>query len=58
MATYTVVGHPLNYTDLISADADLDVIRGQLATHGVGTTVTITVAAGSDTKVKGHGSLK
>lgn len=58
MASYTVVGHPLNYADMATADTDTDLLRGQMQTHGVGTTVTITVSGATDTKVKGHNSLK
>jgi hypothetical protein len=58
LATYTVAGHPLNVADLVDNAADLDVIRGQLATHGVGTTITVTVSAGSAVKATGHKVLQ
>ena len=47
MATYTVQGHPLNYSDLVNNTADLDVIRGQLQNANVGTTVQMTISAGT-----------
>lgn len=56
MTAYLVLGHPLNYADLVDNAADLDIVRGQLATKGVGQTANMTVSSGSDTKVKGHKS--
>ena len=56
MATYTVTGHPLNYTDIGLANADA--VRTALMVTGVGQTITLTLAGPDDTKVKGHGILK
>lgn len=58
MATYTVTGHPLNYTSLDVTPASLDLIRGALQANGVGATITLTLAGPDDTKVKAHGALK
>jgi hypothetical protein len=54
MATYTIIGHPLNY-----AEAGLDGPDADLVKHnGVGATVNITLPGPKDTKVKGHGALR
>lgn len=56
MATYTITGHPLNYTDL--GLANTDAVRNAMHLLGVGQTITITLSGPDDTKVKGHGTLK
>lgn len=56
MATYTVVGHPLNYADLAAtpgAAVDANLVAA-LQTRGVGQTFTLTLAGPDDTKAKGH----
>ena len=55
MATYLVTGHPLNYADF---GDDAALIRAQLTLVGVGQSVTINLPGPTDTKVKGHGSMK
>jgi hypothetical protein len=57
MATYTVTGHPLNYTDLGLA-ASTDQVKAAMHITGVGGSITITLTGPEDTKVKGHGALK
>jgi hypothetical protein len=52
MATYTVTGHPLNYTSLDVPAFAVAAIQGT----GVGQTLTLTLP--DDTKAKGHGALK
>ena len=54
MATYTVTGHPLNYSTLDLSGTEADVLRAELTTHGVGTTFTLTLSGANDTKAKGH----
>ena len=56
MATYTITGHPLNYSDLGVSNPEL--IRAAIMSVGVGQTVNLTLAGPDDTKVKGHGILK
>jgi hypothetical protein len=56
MATYTVTGHPLNYTTL--GLTDVDTVRAALIGTGVGQSVTLTLSGPDDAKVKGHGALK
>jgi hypothetical protein len=58
MATYTVTGHPLNYSDLAIPEADLVMVKGALQANGVGATISLTLSGTADTKVKGHGVLK
>lgn len=58
MATYTVTGHPLNYSDLGISTASTDAVRTALMNNGVGATITLTLSGPDDTKVKGHGALK
>jgi hypothetical protein len=60
MATYTIVGHPLNYADLATTpggtvDANL---KANLQTNGVGKSVTLTLAGPDATKVTGHSILR
>jgi hypothetical protein len=57
VATYTVTGHPLNYTDLGLA-ASTDQVKAAMHITGVGGSITITLTGPEDTKVKGHGALK
>lgn len=58
MATYTIIGHPLNYADLGISGASQDAVRHALMNNGVGVTVTLTLSGSDDTKVKGHCALK
>jgi hypothetical protein len=58
MASYTITGHPLNYTDLAISGASSDAVRTALMNNGVGATVTLTLSGPDDTKVKGHGALR
>ena len=58
MATYTVTGHPINYSDLGLTQASLDAIHNALILTGVGQTITITLSGPDDTKVKAHGCLR
>lgn len=52
MATYTLVGHPLNYADVPEA------VRALVQYQSVGAVITIALSGSDDTKVKGHGVLK
>lgn len=52
MAVYTVVGHPLNPSDLPEA------ARPLVMYASVGATITVALSGADDTKVKGHGALK
>jgi hypothetical protein len=59
MATYTIIGHPLNYADLsLSTQANTDAVRVALQSNGVGQSVTVVLSGPDDTKVKGHGCFK
>jgi hypothetical protein len=58
MATYTVTGHPVNYTDIGLTQASIDLIHNALALTGVGQTITVTLPGPDDTKIKAHGCLK
>jgi hypothetical protein len=59
VATYTIIGHPLNYADLtMSTQANTDAVHVALQTNGVGQSVTIVLSGPDDTKVKGHGTLR
>lgn len=58
MATYTVTGHPLNYSDLGLTQSGLDAVRAQMLITGVGQTFTVVLTGPDDTKVKGHGCLR
>jgi len=60
MATYTIIGHPLNVNDLLDVvtPADLPKIEAALRNNGVGASVTITLSGTSDGKVKGHGAMR
>lgn len=52
MATYTVTGHPLNYSDIGVSEAKLPAIFAALVTNGVGATITLTLSAPDETVVK------
>jgi hypothetical protein len=56
MATYTIVGHPMNYA-VLNLTAQ-DAVLNALWNNPVGATVTLTLSGGDDTKVKGHNCLK
>jgi hypothetical protein len=58
MATYTVTGHPLNYSDLGLSQSGLDAVRAQMLITGVGLTFAVALSGPDDLKVKGHGCLK
>lgn len=57
MTSYTVTGHPLNVYQAIGTD-EAELVHTVLQSAGVGTTVNLTLQGSSDTKIKGHGSLK
>lgn len=60
MTSYTVTGHPLNYSDLAAtpgAAVDLN-LTAALRNNGVGQTVNITLSGSDDIKAKGHNVLK
>jgi hypothetical protein len=58
MATYTLTGHPLNYTDLgLSSASATDMIEAAMSYVEVGDTITITLTAGDETKLKASGCL-
>jgi len=60
MASYTITGHPLNYSDLApTPGAPVDpALLAALQTNGVGATITLTLSGPADTKAKGHGAIK
>jgi hypothetical protein len=59
MATYTLTGHPLNYTDLaLSSAATTDMIEAAMTLVEVGDTITITLSAPDETKLKASGCLR
>jgi hypothetical protein len=59
VATYTIIGHPLNYADLtMSTQANTDAVHVALQNNGVGQSVTLVLSGPDDTKVKGHGCFK
>lgn len=60
MATYTILGHPLNTADLAATPgATIDTaLLAALRDKGVGQTVTLTLSGPDDTKVKGHKALQ
>lgn len=60
MASYTIIGHPLNNADLAAtpgAAVDSNLLAA-LRDKGVGQTVTMTLAGPDDTKAKSHGSVR
>jgi hypothetical protein len=58
MATYTLTGHPLNYTDLsLSSAANTDMIEAAMELVEVGNTITITLSAPDEAKLKASGCL-
>lgn len=60
MATYTLIGHPLNPSDLAAtpgAPVDTNVLAA-LRDKGIGQSVTMTLSGADDTKAKGHGALR
>jgi hypothetical protein len=60
MASYTVLGHPLNYADLATTPGGAvdPGLKSTLMTNGVGKVVTLALTGGDDTKSKGHAWLK
>lgn len=56
MASYTIVGHPLNYAALGYDASITNTLHALLNANGVGSTITVTIA--DDSKAKGHGILK
>jgi hypothetical protein len=54
MATYTVIGHPLNYATL----ALPDFVCAAIQATGVGQTIAVNLSGPDEAKVKGHGVLK
>jgi hypothetical protein len=58
MATYTVTGHPLNYADLdLSSAAITDMVEAEMDLLEVGDTVTLTLSAPDEAKLKASGIL-
>jgi hypothetical protein len=58
MATYTLTGHPLNYTDLgLSSAATTDMIEAAMTLIEVGDAITLTLSAPDETKLKASGCL-
>jgi hypothetical protein len=58
MATYTLLGHPLNYTDLgLSSAAATDMIEAAMELVEVGDTITITLTAPDEAKLRASGCL-
>jgi hypothetical protein len=50
MATYTVTGHPLNYSDLGLSQSGLDAVRAQMLITGVGQTFAVALSGPDDTR--------
>jgi hypothetical protein len=58
MATYTLTGHPLNYADLgLSSAATTDMIEATLGQLEVGDTLTLTLIAQDETKLRASGCI-
>jgi hypothetical protein len=58
MATYTLTGHPLSYTDLQLSSADTTyTIEAAMSLVEVGDTITLTLTIGDETKLKASGCL-
>jgi hypothetical protein len=58
MATYTLTGHPLSYTDLELSSADATyMIEAAMSLVEVGDTITLTLNIGDETKLKASGCL-
>jgi hypothetical protein len=56
MATYTLLGHPLNYTDLgLSSAAATDMIEAAMELVEVGNTITL--SAPDEAKLRASGCL-
>jgi hypothetical protein len=59
MATYTLIGHPLNYTDLgLSSAAITDMVEAAMSLTEVGFTLTLTLSAPDETKLTASGCLR
>jgi hypothetical protein len=59
MATYTLTGHPLNYTDLnLSSAATTDMVEAAMELVEVGDTITITLSAPDEAKLTSSGCLR
>lgn len=58
MATYTVIGHPIDPNDLGLADADALAIRNAIQLLGVGATITYALGGPDDTRVEDQGILQ